>query len=168
MGDFRGGRRQIGEELLWVARHACGTGCSHTYKSHAPGQCSKARNNILVCRAWHCCQLNPPTRGGGGGGIQKKAKNANQNTQVSNNTDLGVKASNSTAHVREPQNPPQSLQAAEAWDAPSQGARSPARKQCLSTKPAHKLQFCPRNREQTPRLYKVATVLLLTWTTGYW
>lgn len=106
-----------------MARHACGTGCSHTYKSHAPGQCSKARNNILVCRAWHCCQLNPPTRGGAGGGIQKKAKNANQNTQVSNNTDLGVKASNSTAHVREPQNPPQSLQAAEAWDAPSQGAR---------------------------------------------
>lgn len=55
-----------------MARHACGTGCSHTYKSHAPGQCSKARNNILVCRAWHCCQLNPPTRGGGG--FRKKPK----------------------------------------------------------------------------------------------
>lgn len=74
MGDFRGGRRKIGEELLWVARHACGTGCSHTYKSHAPAQCSKARNNILVCRAWHCCQLNPPTRGKKEKKFRKKPK----------------------------------------------------------------------------------------------
>ena len=118
MGGFRGGRRKIGEELLWVARHPCRTDCSHTYKSHAPRQCSKARNNTLVCRAQDCCQLNPSTKKK----IKKKAKNANQNTQVSN-TDLGVSVSNDTACAQEPQSPPQSLRAAEAWDAPSQGAQ---------------------------------------------
>lgn len=78
MGVFREGRGKIGEELPWVAGHPRGTDCSHTYKSHAPGQCSKARNNTLNCRVHNTAVSSTPLQKKKK--IKKKAKNANQNT----------------------------------------------------------------------------------------
>ena len=119
MCGFRDGRRKIGAEPLLVARHPCGTDCSHTYKSHAPGQRSKARNNTLVCRARQCCQLNSPAK------KKKKLRKTKMQTKThkSETTESSELVSNGTARVQEPPSPPQSPWVAQAWDTPSQGAQ---------------------------------------------